>query len=148
MYKIVKFVSDFNPVYKKRIMGIDWGKERVGLSLSDQLWILAKPLTILEKKTNYSVFNHLIELLTEYDIGGIVLGMPSSLQDDTPHLLHEKIIKFAQAVLEEYTCPILLWNENFSSQDAQKFAPRSKFIDDIAATLLLQSVLDQPILMR
>ncbi len=122
-------------------MGIDWGRDRVGLSVSDPLWILAKPITILHKQTNYSVLSHLIDLLGEFDVGGIVVGMPSK-DDNTKHNLRDTILNFCHVVWSRYPVPILLWNENFSSEDAQRLYPSRAFIDDVAATLVLQNALN------
>ena len=70
--------------------------------------------------------------------------MGSPLREDgTENRLAERILRFAQRLLKDYTCPLLLWDESLSSQRAQNLFPGRKNIDALAATLILGEVLEK-----
>ncbi|MBP3463859.1 MAG: Holliday junction resolvase RuvX [Clostridia bacterium] len=66
-----------------RILGIDYGDARVGIAITDSLGITAQGLeTIHHKGNDKVVLKRLDELMTEYEIGCIVVGMPLHLNGD------------------------------------------------------------------
>ncbi|MGN1329992.1 MAG: Holliday junction resolvase RuvX [Clostridia bacterium] len=66
-----------------RILGIDYGDARVGIAITDSLGITAQGLeTIHHKGNDKVVLKRLDELMTEYEIECIVVGMPLHLNGD------------------------------------------------------------------
>ena len=138
--KVSEFFSTLSP--GGRLAGIDWGRERMGISLSDPLFLIATPLITLQRCQSYSMMDHLVTLLNEHEISGIVLGLPLK-EDGTENPLCPMIRKFAKALQDKYPCPLLFWNERLSSYEAKNLRPKIQNVDHIAASLLLQEVLNQ-----
>ena len=134
-------IDSFAPLKSQPIMGIDWGQTKIGLSLSDPLWVLASPLDVLKRRNGHSVIDNLVGLLAFHHVGGIVVGYPCQ-EDGTPDRMTKNIERFVHALSQKYLCSVLLWDERFSSQRAEKICPNHRKMDAVAATLILQDVLE------
>ncbi len=131
-----------------RLLGIDHGDSRIGLSISDELASFAHPYRTLQRDTR--VF-HEIRLIVERErITGIVIGLPKNM-DGTLGQSAAKAKAFgAELALVIPTINILFWDERLTTLEAQralhaagKNAKQSKkMIDQVAAQILLQSYLD------
>jgi len=131
-----------------RIMGIDVGTVRVGISLSDPLGITAQPLEVVQSK-NQSPYPRILGIIEEYEVTRIVVGNPLQLNGEAG-LASENIAQFVEVLKTKTDLPVELWDERLSTAQAQRVmigggARRSKrreSIDKIAAALILQSYLD------
>ena len=68
-----------------RIMGLDYGSRTVGVAVSDPLWIIASGIEIIRRKSENKLrqtYARIEELVKEYDISLIVLGLPKHMNDD------------------------------------------------------------------
>jgi putative Holliday junction resolvase len=141
---------------KKRIVALDYGLVRIGIALSDELKIIATPLTTLtaEKKSEATV-KKLLTFLQEdqdekkYDIEEIIIGNPLLLSGKSG-LLADEVKHFIELLQKSTDIPLKLWDERLTSVQAEKSMKegnlnrkkRSKLVDKIAAVILLQSYLD------
>ena len=134
---------------KSRLMGIDPGRRRIGIAISDDEKKIATPFTTLIKK-NYS--NFLIEIqkiVRENEIQGIVVGNPINL-DGTPSRSSQSAKDLAIKLSKDITKNIMMWDERLSSQGAFKLSSnldinttkRVEKLDENAAQFILQGVLD------
>jgi putative Holliday junction resolvase len=59
-----------------RILGVDYGGRRIGLALSDPLWIIAKPFKVIDRKKTEDYLSAILEIAKENDVERIVVGVP------------------------------------------------------------------------
>lgn len=139
-----------------RIIGIDYGLARLGLAVSDERKIIANSIkTLLAEKKAEATAHKLIKELTQhandnhYEVAEIVVGMPL-MMNGKKGMLADEVIHFVALLKELLTIPILTWDERLSSVQADRSLRegnlsrkrRSKMVDSVAATIILQSYLD------
>ena len=132
-----------------RILAIDPGSKHIGLAISDQTDTIANPLTVLSHVSRPVDAAAVAELANSHEAGLIVIGQ--SFDDDgNPSFEGRRSMRFAEALKTQTSIPVLLWEESFTTQDARSARiqmgvsrqKRSGHLDDLAATVLLQSYLD------
>jgi putative holliday junction resolvase len=132
-----------------RILAVDPGSKRIGLAISDPTGTIANPLTLLQHVARLVDAAAVAELAASNEAGLIVVGQ--SLADDgTPSFEGRRSMRFAEALRTQTSLPVILWEESFTTQDARTARlrmgasrkSRSGHLDDLAATILLQSYLD------
>jgi putative Holliday junction resolvase len=139
-------------VGKCRALGIDYGDKRIGIAVSDIGWNISSPLKVLD---NHGAYQKLFQLVDEYMVGVIVIGMPVSLKGQVEGEQVIKVKKFAGKLgdlLEDRSKNIELigWDERMSSNAAHGILSecgasttyRKHNIDKIAASFILQGFLD------
>jgi len=140
----------------KKTLGIDYGMARIGLALSDAMKIIASPLSTLpaEKKLDKTV-EKLFEKLDKhqidhhYQIDEIVVGMPLMMNGKIG-LIADEVNHFIEALKQKTSIPIITWDERLTSVQAERVLQqakmsrkkRSKVIDNVSATIILQMYLD------
>lgn len=131
-----------------RLLGIDHGDSRIGLSISDELASFAHPYRTLQRNTQ--VFHEIRQIVERERITGIVIGLPKNM-DGTLGQSAAKAKAFGgELALVIPAITILFWDERLTTMEAQralhaagKNAKQSKkMIDQVAAQILLQSYLD------
>jgi putative Holliday junction resolvase len=132
-----------------RILAVDTGSKRIGLALSDPTGTIANPLAVIPHVARLVDAAAVAELATSHEAGLIVIGQ--SFDDDgNPSFEGRRSARFAEALKTQTNIPVLLWEESFTTQDARAARiqmgvsrkNRSGHLDDLAATILLQSYLD------
>lgn len=133
-----------------RYLALDVGTKRIGIAVSDELGLTAQPVLTLERRRNpREDFRSIARLCRRYDVAAIVVGNPlGSDGQNTPQAL--KIQSFARELGELAKLPIHLWNERLTSHEAHQILyeagharqTHSQLVDQVAATLILQSFLD------
>jgi len=132
------------------MLGIDYGSERVGLSLSDPLGIIAQPIEAL--KNDSSLFSHLEQISARENVKLIVVGMPFNLKGQSAQKAGE-VQKFIELLKAKLSIEIVTWDERFTTTIAHqtmltmgtKKKERQKKdgrIDSMAAAIILQGFLD------
>ncbi|MGL4590046.1 MAG: Holliday junction resolvase RuvX [Mycoplasmatales bacterium] len=127
-----------------RILGIDYGQKRVGISLSDPLKIIAQDYGIIENTRG--LFQEIDELCQKYNVEKIVIGLPLNM-DGSCGFQAEEVKEFAEHFMDAYT--VILVDERESSKKAKEihklknknFNSRTR-IDSTAASVILQDYLD------
>tara|TARA_B100000700_G_C14945762_1_gene809088 strand:+ start:44 stop:508 length:465 start_codon:yes stop_codon:yes gene_type:complete len=134
---------------KSRLMGIDPGKKRIGVAISDENKKIATPYTTIVKK-NYSDF--LIEIkkiFFENNIKGIIIGNPINM-DGSPSASSQSAKDLAINLSKDITKNITLWDERLSSEGAFNLSSnldvnvskKVQKLDENAAQFILQGALD------
>ncbi len=135
-----------------RIMGLDLGSKTVGVAISDALLITAQGIEIIRRKEENKLrqtYARIEALIEEYEVSEIVLGYPKNM-NNTLGERTEKSEAF-KADLERRTgLPVSLWDERLTTVAADKAMMeagirrenRKNYVDEIAATFILQGFLD------
>lgn len=132
-----------------RILAIDHGEKRIGLALSDPTATIASPFRVIEHVSRLMDAAQVANLAQENEVGLIVIGQ-SFDEEGQPNLAGRRAAKFAQALREQTSIPIVLWDESFSTQDARAARiqlgvsrkKRGGHQDSFAAVVILQSYLE------
>ena len=133
-----------------RILAFDFGKVRTGIAVTDELQIIASGLKTVDTKT---IFTFLEEYVAAENIETFVVGEPKQM-DNTASESEVEILKFIKKLENKYpNIPIKRVDERFTSKMAfqtmidsgmSKGKRKNKaLIDEISATIILQTYLDQ-----
>ena len=134
----------------KRVLGIDYGKARIGVALSDELQMLAHPgETISVAKTPDSL-GRIAAIVREKNVERIVVGLPRHMNGSMGESA-EEARSFAEKLRGAVPCEVLTWDERLSTvaahralREAGKSSRQTRgYIDQVAAQMLLQSYLDR-----
>ena len=134
---------------KSRLMGIDPGKKRVGIAISDENKIIATPYTTIIKNKYSDFVKEIIEIFKENQIKGIVVGNPINM-DGTSSNSSQSAKDLAINLSKDVTENVLLWDERLSSQGAFNLSndlasnttKKVNKLDQNSAQFILQGVLD------
>lgn len=133
-------------------MGLDYGAKTVGVAISDPLFLTAQSLeTIYRKQENKlrRTLARIAELCVEYEVDLIVLGLPKNM-DDTEGERCEKTRAFREMLERRTGISVVFQDERLTTWEADQiliedgipFEDRKKYVDKIAASLILQEYLD------
>ncbi|MBU8870783.1 MAG: Holliday junction resolvase RuvX [Gemmatimonadales bacterium] len=130
----------------KSLLGLDYGLKRIGVAVGDVERSLAFALGTHEEGKDGSIFDFLSNLIGERDIGGIVVGLPVTASGEEKESA-DQARRFARRLEEEFRLPVVLWDERYSSQEADRWLRNQrrrekKDRDSLAAEIILQSYLD------
>ena len=134
---------------KSRLMGIDPGKKRIGIAISDENKIIATPYTTLVKNDYNQFIKEIKKIIKENDIKGIVVGNPINLDgsnSQSSQSAKDLTINLSKDVTENIT----MWDERLSSQGAFNLSSildvntskKVKKLDENSAQFILQGALD------
>ncbi len=132
-----------------RVLALDHGTKRIGIALSDELKLIAQPLSYLPAEPFAEFLESLKGLLREKEVELVVVGLPRNMDGSYgPAAL--KVQDFVGALKGALTVPITTWDERLTSAMANRFLiqgnvrrqQRKEKVDQTAAALLLQSYLD------
>ena len=134
---------------KSRLIGIDMGSKRVGLSISDEKRKIATPLKTINYENIQILINELEKIINENNVHAIVFGNPKNM-DGTEGSSAQSVKDKVKLISEKIKIPIFMWDErlstvgafNLSSQLDVNVTKRVKNIDEKAAAFILQGVLD------
>ena len=134
---------------KSRLLGIDPGKNRIGLAISDENKLVSTPLTTIAKKNNSNFISIIKEIVHENNIKGIIIGNPINM-DGSRGPSAQSANDFAKYVSNNVSIPVSMWDERLSSQGAFNLSSNldinvSKKVDKLdenAASFILQGAID------
>ncbi|MFQ6042458.1 MAG: Holliday junction resolvase RuvX [Candidatus Poribacteria bacterium] len=130
-----------------RILGLDVGDARIGVSISDELGIAAHGLCTIQRKSLKKDISAVEKLVNEYNVEKIIIGLPKMLSGEIG-IQAKKVQKFI-SVLQKLNIPIITWDERLTTAEAHRILSatdasrkkRKKVIDQLAASLILDSYL-------
>jgi putative holliday junction resolvase len=132
-----------------RILAVDPGEKRLGIAVSDPTGTLARPLKVIKHVGRAADAAEIVRLAAENEVVRIIIG--TALDDENqPTSQSRHAEKLAEAVRTLTALPVELWDESGSTQAARESRiamgvsrrKRSGHLDEIAATVILQSYLD------
>ena len=132
-----------------RVLAVDHGEKRIGLAISDPTGTIANPLTVIKHVSRAIDAAQVATLASEHEAGLIVIGQ-SFDEEGQPNLAGRRAARFAEALRGQTSLPVELWDESFSTQEARAARiqmgvsrkQRAGHLDQLAATVILQSYLD------
>lgn len=136
-----------------RIMGLDYGSKTVGVAISDALLLTAQGIEIVRRERedkHRQTLARLETLIKEYDVEKIVLGYPINM-DDTEGVRCKKTLIFKELLEKRTGLEVILWDERLTTVTADEWMnevgikkrdDRKKYVDMLAAVLILQEYLD------
>ena len=134
---------------KCRLIGLDLGSKRIGVSICDEKQLIATPLKTINRNTLNELISELKVIIDENDIKGIIIGNPLNM-DGSSGRSAQSANDTSQKIEENINIPICLWDErlstvgafNLSSQLDVNVSKREKKIDENAAAFILQGAID------
>ena len=134
---------------KSRLMGIDPGRKRVGIAISDENKIIATPYTTIIKNNFSEFLIQINKIIRENNIKGIVIGNPINL-DGSLSQSSQSAKDLAINLSKNITIPITMWDERLSSRGAFNLSndlnvnttKKISKLDENSAAFILQGALD------
>ncbi len=131
-----------------RLLGIDFGKKRIGIALSDPLGLSAQPYTVLQNDKN--TIEKIRDIIKDKDIGQIVIGLPKTLKGEMGIAANDVLI-FAEKIKKTFGLPVETYDERLTTSSAErelidadvKRSDRKLLIDKMAAANILQDYMDK-----
>ena len=132
-----------------KLIGIDFGLAKIGLSISDPSKIISIPLKVVRYKTKNELLRKLNEIAIENDVNTFVIGYPLNMNNKKNEMT--ELVDQFKADLIEMNFKVYLQDERLSSESAKKIIQQQNIktgenkekIDLIASTIILQSFLDK-----
>ena len=144
-------IEDFKKSIEKksRLLGIDPGKNRVGLAISDENKLVSTPLKTIVKKNNSNFINEIKEIIVENNIKGIIVGNPINM-DGSKGPSAQSANDFAKYLSNNVSIPVTMWDERLSSEGAfnlssnldTNVSKKVEKLDENAASFILQGAID------
>ncbi|MDO8735270.1 MAG: Holliday junction resolvase RuvX [Elusimicrobiota bacterium] len=130
------------------ILAIDYGKKRIGLAVSSTF--IATPLESILADKPETVFAKISEIIKEYVVCEIVIGLPLNM-NDTESEMTKEVRSFAGVIEKKLQIKVGFADERLTSRDAESklalseknWRKRKKKIDSASACLILQNYLDR-----
>jgi len=134
---------------KSRLLGLDLGSKKIGVSICDEKQSIATPFKTIIKKSAMELIEELKLIIKENDIRGIIIGNPLNM-DGTTGPSSQSVRDMAKNISKNLDISICLWDErlstvgafNLSGQLDINVSKRVKNIDQNAAAFILQGALD------
>lgn len=131
-----------------RIMALDVGSRTIGIACSDALLMTAQGIETIRRTSLENDFNRLRELISEYEVHELVVGMPKNM-NGTKGERAEKTEEFVEKMKAVIDLPVTFWDERLSTVMAERQLiaadvsrkKRKGVIDKMAAVVILQGYL-------
>ena len=134
---------------KSRLLGLDLGSKRIGVSICDEKQLIATPFKTIVRSSADELINEIRNLINENNIKGIIVGNPLNM-DGSSGRSAQSIKDTTNYIKNNIDIPVCLWDErlstvgafNLSSQLDVNVSKREKKIDENAAAFILQGAID------
>ena len=134
---------------KCRLIGLDLGSKRIGVSICDEKQLIATPFKTIERSSSKDLINELQNIIKDNNIKGIIIGNPVNM-DGSSGSSAQSTKDISYNISRSIDLPICLWDErlstvgafNLSSQLDVNVSKREKKIDENAAAFILQGAID------
>ncbi|MGH9859622.1 MAG: Holliday junction resolvase RuvX [Candidatus Acidiferrales bacterium] len=131
------------------MLAIDYGRKRMGLAVSDEMGLTARPLATLTRTNRRNDLRRLREIARENCVGRILVGHPLNL-DGTAGEMAGEAARFAERIRKELGLPVELADERLSTWEAAQIhgahprrRPREAPVDAVAAAVTLRDYLER-----
>ncbi len=134
----------------QRLLGLDVGAKTIGMALSDPTLTIARPLDTIRRRKFSADVLILKEIVQTHEVGGIVIGLPRNM-DGSEGPRCQSIRQFQRNIAEHIALPMAFWDERLSTVAVTRTlleadtsrARRAEVVDKLAASYILQGVLDR-----
>jgi putative holliday junction resolvase len=134
---------------KTRLIGLDLGSKRIGISICDERQSIATPFKTINKTNTGELIQDLKSIISENNIGGIIIGNPINM-DGSLGRSAQSVNDMSSNISKFIDLPVCLWDERLSTVGAFNLSreldinvsKRVKSIDQNAAAFILQGAID------
>ena len=138
-------MSDFS--IRRRILGIDLGRARIGIAVSDELGMLAHPVETIPARGDAA--RRIAELVREKNAERVVIGLPRHMNGSVG-IGATEALAFAEKLRASVPCEVITWDERMTTMAANRVLRDSghktrnsrAVVDQVAAQMILQGYLD------
>ena len=131
-----------------RIMGIDYGRVRIGIALTDLLKTIASPYEVYKSVSRKADIDYFVRLIKEKEVEKIVLGLPLNMDGSEGERAH-KTRAFGEELEKTSKIPVVYQDERLSSVEAENYLldgdvrrdKRKNLIDKVSACIILEDYL-------
>ncbi len=134
---------------RSRVLALDYGRRRIGLALSDDLHLTARPLQTMTRTNRRNDIRRLREIAREHAVGLLIVGHPLGLDGRAGEMAGEAA-SFAARLRKELGLPVELADERLSSWEAEQMAAagerakrKARSTDEVAAAIILRDFLER-----
>ena len=132
---------------KERVLGLDIGTKRIGVALSDPLFITAQPLKAVYRTSDEKAVEEINNIIKEYDVKTIVAGLPKNM-DGT---IGEQAKNCTDFMKNFSSVNVIFEDERLTSRQAEfilkeqgkKYTKQKQLVDIESACLILQQYMDK-----
>lgn len=133
-----------------RMLGIDYGEKRIGIAVSDEMGMVARPLTTIRHTRIDRDCASIRRLVEELGVERVIVGYPITLGGkESVQCIY--VARFIDALALRLGVPVMRWDESMSTKEAEEIliesdmgrARRKKVVDRLAAAIILQEYLDR-----
>ncbi len=132
-----------------RILGLDYGDQRIGVAICDELGMAARGIATLVRKNRDADLAAIAGFVERFGVEKIVIGYPLRL-DGSEGIQCDKVNRFARRLEARLSMPIIRRDETFSTKEAEELLretgvrkeKRRAIVDRLAACIILQGYLD------
>ena len=134
-----------------RVLCVDYGSTRIGIALTDPFRVISKPYLIITHRNAHDDMQSIVKIAHEQQVTKIVIGLPTNSTGGLSSQAN-RIVRWARKLSRLAPCPIVMWDESYSSILAQKIvnangssrrrARHAGQIDDVAAATILADYLE------
>tara|TARA_B100000530_G_scaffold199131_1_gene126786 strand:+ start:1018 stop:1497 length:480 start_codon:yes stop_codon:yes gene_type:complete len=135
-----------------KILALDIGKKKIGLAISDPNHKIVTPLEVLKKNRDY--LKELLLIITDYNVGGILIGLPiiKITKNKMCQMVRDIGTNIDKFLLENnFDLPIFFWDESYTSFEAENITKaffkntkeQNKHIDKFAAKVILDDFFNE-----
>jgi putative Holliday junction resolvase len=132
---------------RRRILGVDFGRVRIGIAISDELGLLAHPLKTVS--SSKEAMKEIATVVREKDVERVVVGLPRHM-DGRMGESAEEALALARKLRELLPCEVVTWDERLTTvaanralrESGQRTRESRKIVDQVAAQMILQGYLD------
>jgi putative Holliday junction resolvase len=132
---------------RRRILGIDLGRARIGVAVSDELGMLAHPVETIPADNQAT--RRIAEIVRDKDAERVIVGLPRHMNGSVG-IGATEALAFAQKLKALLPCEVLTWDERLTTTAANRALRESGrktrdsrgVVDQVAAQMILQSYLD------
>src|SRR6266849_10757992 len=131
-----------------RILGLDFGRARIGVAISDELQMLAHPLETIPAHEEPA--SRVAEIVREKQVDHVVAGIPRQMNGQIGTAATETL-RFVEKLRAILPCPVVTWDERLTTVAAhralreagKKTRATRDYVDQVAAQMILQGYLDR-----
>lgn len=132
---------------RRRILGVDFGRARIGIAVSDELGLLAHPVKTIPASRDAA--KQIDEIVREKNVERVVIGLPRHMNGSVGEAASE-VLAFAEQLRKLLPCEVVTWDERLTTvaanralrEGGQKTRTSRSFVDQVAAQMILQGYLD------
>ena len=133
-----------------RVLGLDVGKKRIGIAISDPLLITAQPLKAISRMPENKAIQEIKDICSKYYVETIIIGLPKNMNGT----IGEQAIdcqEFAEKIQQEFDINVIFEDERLTSKQAEftlreqgkKYTKDKKLVDIVSSQIILQQYLDR-----